>query len=152
MSTITSLSGAEAAKQAVIQAAEEKAREEKLLIESDRLDKDALYLQKYIHNNANPSPVMIAVCIVAIILVLWLIIGVGLRPNATGEWYDSSGHQWLIDHSCWSGRASAFVNNERSINIDIVDNMVKIGPKIGVWNYRDTIIFVGGGKLERVAG
>jgi hypothetical protein len=126
------------------------ARRQNLEAESKRMDSEAAYLQRLVHDNANPSPSVIVGCVFVVLAMLWLMYTFGFKPNASGEWYDDKNTQWIIEHDALSGNVSVVVNGEHSGQCQIVDNMFKCGKGVGLWNYQDTILLMNGGNLTRV--
>jgi hypothetical protein len=106
-------------------------------------------LQRTINDNANPSPVYVSLAVACVLISMWLIYILFLKPNASGEWRDDKGNQWILDHGRFGG-IMITVNKKNTYHCEIVDNMFKCGGVIGIWNYRDIILFVGGGNLTRV--
>lgn len=130
--------------------ADEIERQQKIAQVSANMDMKADYLNRIVHKNANPNPGVIVGSVLVVIGVLYLIYIFGFKPNASGEWYDDQNTQWILEHDAWSDQVSLLVNGKRVGRGIISDNMFKFQSKIGIWNYNDVILFVGGGNITRV--
>lgn len=126
-------------------------RSEKVRLEADRGAEEASALQQFVYDRANPSPVMVALCIVLIICVAWWAHAVFLRPNASGQWVDEADRIWVLHHPI-RGEAIALIDGKRSVRVTIRENLVRCGDRLGVWNYQNVIVWVGGGGLQRIRG
>jgi len=104
-------------------------------------------LQKYIYDNANPSPVLVICIVIGVIFLIWLLYILFLKPSLTGEWYDEKDRKYILCHSKITGDLSV---NGSTKGVCVNGNFVKIGDQIGVWNYGNIIMFVNGGGLIRV--
>ncbi len=132
----------------------EKAKEERrnaaLLEESKRLDEKKTILQKYIYNNANPSPLLIIGIVVSVVFCLWVIYVVFLKPTIDGEWRDEYGNKVNMCHNQLTGKIKVYMNGKYGGTGVVIDNYVKYGQLIGIWDYNNEIIFVGGTRLRRI--
>lgn len=126
--------------------------EQKIKDMSIEMDKNAACLARIIQKNANPNPSVVVGSVIVVVGILYLIYIFGFKPNASGEWYDDQNTQWIIEHDVWSDQTSLVVNRKRAGRGVITDNMFKFNNIIGVWNYHDVILLVGGGSLTRVIG
>lgn len=111
-----------------------------------RTQADADVLKVYVEKNANPSPAVITLIVIGVLIAVWLFYVLFLAPNASGEWYDTNGNMIVVEHCRLTGRAEC--NN--SMKCEISDNLVSLDDRIGVWDYDNVILFVGGGSLVRV--
>jgi hypothetical protein len=127
-------------------------RSAKLEEDSNMLKRDAEVLTEIVYKNANPSPVVISITFIGIIIALWVFYVAVLKPNVSGEWRDSNGHKWFFDHNRMTGCVMVTIDNMFLRPCEITDNMFKCGSYLGVWNYRDVILFIDGGSLTRVRG
>ena len=105
-------------------------------------------LQRVVDDNANPHPAFVLAVFVLVLLAVFVVYCLSLKPNASGEWVDDVGNKWVIDQSCFADTTATF--NGDPVEIEINHNMVKSHNMIGIWNYDDDIILVGGGNLTRV--
>lgn len=129
--------------------AAKRSQENEIKIASDLGDERASLLQKTIYRLSNPNPIYIAIIVVSVILIIWLSYRYILKPNASGYWYDSNMRQHYICHPKFSNTVDIISNNIKHKGV-IVDNMVKIGDNVGIWDYTNIIVFVGGDTLTRV--
>ena len=129
---------------------EEAERIKKIVLaeKANKLEEERNLLQKFVYDSANPSPVIIAVIVLAAIVVIYVIYLIFIKPCLTGEWADVRGNIWYIDHNILTG--SLTVENGKKTKGTVSDNFVEIDDLTGVWNYGNTIIFIDGPTLERV--
>lgn len=153
------LSGSEAAQLAEKNIEERKRKkidEERQIEEYNERNK--LYskiLQHDIYKNANPDPIIISLIIIAIICTVWILYTFLLKPSITGEWIDTKGNSWYIDKHILDDEADVMIyDNYRDMPVygtcTINDNLFSFNNIIGVWDYSDIVLFVGGGGIRRV--
>lgn len=145
-------SGAEAALQVETDRINAENRRAKLISESKRTAEEASFLQKYIYDNANPNPVLLVGLIVLVLAVIYILYIYFVKPDATGEWRDTDNNKLNVSHSKFKGCLNITVNGTQKIKGNVADNMVKVGNRIGLWNYTDTIAFLDGSILRKVRG
>lgn len=117
---------------------------------SDAAEYERSMLRKEVHDNANPDPIVLGFCIMLGVVVMWLIYRMFLKPNASGEWRDSLGEEWRLKHGAFSSDVVVSINGKKAGLMKIIDNFVKYGELVGVWDYKDTIVFTEGVVLNRV--
>lgn len=113
-----------------------------------RLERAEYYLKKYVHENANPSPVFVLGIFILVLVILWVLYLMFIKPNASGIWYDDENNMWEINH-CYFRGLTVRLNGE-NVKCQISDNLFKCGSLLGIWNYSDIIVFINGGSLTRV--
>ncbi len=138
--------------------AQQKQRNARLLEQSERLEIERDLLQKKVYQNANPNPVLI----IALVLVTWFVIYVlyviFIKPTLSGEWVDNKGNVWNIRHKKFSGEIFldlVEIKNHNKPAIKhvtgvVIDNFVYYAGVVGVWDYKNKILLVGGGDLQRI--
>jgi len=124
--------------------------ENKLQEASVRAERERQFLQKTINENANPSPLVIALLVIGVLAALYLFYVFFLKPNLSGEWVDNDGNLWQINHNRLAGTFSVKINNKPGGSGQVIDNFVSFGEMAGVWNYNNYVVFIGGWVLERV--
>ncbi len=139
----------------VLKAIEEDAIKERiyqsnLLDASNRAEQERALLQKTVYDMANPSPVMVSIIIIIILLAMYLIYVIFLKPCMSGEWMDHAGNTWDITHNRFTGNFRVKINGECKGSGKALDNYVRYGDLIGVWNYGNIIVFTEGWHLQRV--
>jgi len=117
---------------------------------SDAAEQERRMLHKEVHDNANPDPIVVGFCAALVVLAVWILYRMYLKPNASGEWRDSLGEEWQIKHGAFSSDVDVCINGKKAGHMKIIDNYVRYGDLVGVWNYKDTIIFTEGVVLNRV--
>jgi hypothetical protein len=127
---------------------EEQYKKQRTEEDTIKLEQADSLVRRIVYDNSNPNPVLIAGIFAGMMIVVWLIYVMMIKPNASGEWHDDKGNRWDLDH-CRMGGITALVGGE-SVNCTLSDNMFKCGNMMGIWNYSDVIILVGGGNLTRV--
>jgi hypothetical protein len=127
---------------------EEKNKEQRTNDDTIKLEQAESLVRRIVYDNSNPNPVLIAGIFAGIMIVIWFIYVMMIKPNASGEWYDDKGNRWDLDHYRMGG-ITALVRG-KLVNCTLSDNMFKCGNMMGIWNYSDVIILVGGGNLTRV--
>lgn len=118
----------------------------------DALNTKAETLQTVIYENANPSPWFIAMAIIGLLLGIWIIYVILLKPNMSGEWYDHNGQQWIIEHGLFNDLLCVRIAAGPKITCQLSGNTFKCVDKLGVWNYGNVVLFLRGGYLTRVVG
>lgn len=115
-----------------------------------RAEQERQLLQKKIYDSSNPSPIFVASIVLAVILAMYVIYVVFLKPCLSGEWMDHAGNSWEISHNRFTGTFRVKINGEcRGVGKSL-DNYISYGDLIGVWNYGDVITFTEGWHLQRV--
>lgn len=147
---VQSTSPADVIKNLEQDAAQSAAREQKLMEDVAKAERDRELLQKRVYEVANPSPILITCVVLGVLLMLYIIYMIFLRPCLSGEWVDPSGNIWHIAHNRMSGQFSVCLNGEPSGSGKVMDNYVQYGDLIGVWNYGRVIVFTEGWHLERL--
>ena len=111
----------------------------------------AEHLTEVVHDNANPHPAYVALIFALVLGVIWLLYIIFIKPNISGVWMDTSGNKWIVEQS-FSDVDVKVVTNNRVIRgkAKLTDNIFKFKKYVGVWNYDDVVIFLGGGGMERV--
>jgi hypothetical protein len=120
------------------------ARTVKIQQASAQLEKERDLLQKHIHDNANPNPIIIVTLMVVILLFLWLMHILFMKPKICGVWRDISGNRIRIKKNILSNIATVHVNSKYSGYLIVLDNFIKYGDLVGVWDYSNTILFMDG--------
>jgi len=115
-----------------------------------KAEKERALLQKHIYNNANPDPHIIVAIVIAVLLALYVIYALFIKPCMSGEWADPSGNKWQIDHNNFTGNISVKINGKCAGTGSVQDNYVKYGELVGVWNYGKKIMFTKGWDLSKV--
>lgn len=110
-------------------------------------------IEKVIFDNGNPSPFIVALCIVLVLLGMYMIYWHYMKPCASGNWIDDSGVEYTLDHNKLDGRlnATAYKKNigVNTAKGEINDNYVVIGEVPGVWDYVDNIMLFNGVVMKR---
>jgi hypothetical protein len=101
-----------------------------------------------VNENANPSPVLVAVVFAGVMIAAWIIYAMLLKPDVSGTWVDDRNDRWKLKHGVFGSLCATY--NDRTVQCTLSDNMFKCGNLLGIWNYDDVIILVGGGNLTRV--
>lgn len=117
---------------------------------SRRAEEERNQLYKYLHSNANPSPITLGISIALLLVSMYVIYCLFAKPNASGEWRDSLGGEWMITHGAFSSDAKVRINGKCGGVIKIIDNFVRYGNLVGVWDYNNEIVFTEGITLNRV--
>jgi hypothetical protein len=105
-------------------------------------------VRSVVNENANPSPVLIAAVFAGVMIAVWIIYAMLIKPDASGEWFDDRNGKWELKHGIFGSLCATY--NGRTLQCTMSDNMFKCGNVLGIWNYADIIILVGGGNLTRV--
>ncbi len=115
-----------------------------------KAEQERALLQKKVYDVSNPSPIFVAIIVVAVILAMYIIYVVFLKPCMSGEWMDHAGNSWLITHNRFTGNFRVKINGECRGVGKTLDNYVSYGDLVGVWNYGNIIVFTEGWHLQRV--
>ncbi len=115
-----------------------------------RAEQERYLLQKKIYEIANPSPVVIASLIVAVLVSMYIVYVAFLKPCLSGEWMDHAGNTWYIEHNRFTGNFTVEINGDDSGVGKAIDNYVSYGDLVGVWNYGNVLVFTEGWQLNRV--
>lgn len=132
------------------QNAEDERRRLALLNESNKLDEEKRILQRHINNNANPNPVHTTLIVIGIIFALWIMYLIFLKPSVNGIWFDPYGNKVEMCYNKFSGKIKVNVNDQYGGSGLVVDNYIRYGDLVGVWDYNDKIVFVDGVVLHRL--
>lgn len=129
---------------------EERSREIKLQEASRKGERERQILQKHIYDNANPDPLLIVTIGLGVILTMWILYMLYLKPDSSGEWRDDMNNQYILTHNRFTGNVKLRFNGKCGGYAKLVDNYFRYGDLIGVWDYADTIVFVNGMELNRL--
>lgn len=146
----STIAPADIIQQAKIDEANDKARIENLLKRAQEVERERELLQKTVYKNANPSPIIVASIVIAIIFALYILYILFVKTCASGEWRDHMGNEWYISHNRFTNNFTVTINKKRAGSGYIRDNYVKFGDLVGVWDYQDKIIFMEGWHIERI--
>lgn len=127
----------------------EKAHQENLIISSIKADKERALLQKKVYDISNPSPIFVTGIVIVILLIMYFIYVIFLKSCMSGEWSDHAGNIWYISHNKFTGNFQVKINNKNRGVGKVLDNYVRYGDLIGVWNYGNIIMFTEGWQLTR---
>jgi len=128
----------------------DRSREIKLQEASIKAEQERQILQKHIYDNANPSPLLITTIGLGVILTMWIIYMLYLKPDASGEWLDDMNNQYILTHNRITGNVRVRLNGKCKGFAKLIDNYFRYGELIGVWDYSDSIMFVNGIELTRI--
>jgi len=112
------------------------------------INQDEQIIKRVVNENANPNPVVIACVFAGVMIAVWIIYAFMIKPDASGEWIDDKGGVWHLRHGMFGKMCGKY--NGKSVSCAMSDNMFKCGRILGIWNYSDVIILVGGGNMMRV--
>lgn len=113
-----------------------------------KLETGTKLLRNIVYENANPSPVLVAIIIAGVMLASWFVYVTTMKPNASGLWVDDLGNTWRLCHGTFGELSTTY--NGVSVPSSMSDNMFKSGNLLGIWNYANVIILVSGGNLTRI--
>jgi hypothetical protein len=116
---------------------------------SQQTEQERAMLQKYIYDNANPSPVLIACLAFGLIVILYVLYLLFLKPSTSGEWHDVYGNIWILNHNLLNGRIKVNINGRCAGSGKVIDNFVRYGDLTGVWDYNNEIAFTEGWSIYR---
>ena len=122
----------------------------KLQQEASRVEREQALLQKKVYDVANPAPLFMAGLVVAILVAMYIIYVVVLKPCLSGEWMDHSGNTWELCQNRFTGTFTVDINGEESGMGQVLDNYVSYGDLVGVWNYGSVIAFTEGWQLNKI--
>lgn len=116
------------------------------------------YIQRYVYKNSNPNPIIVALCILFLILGLWLLHILFLKPHLNGKWrYSKTGEIWEIQHNKFNNSILITrINKEKSqyklekLKGELINNLFSYDDKIGIWDLGDIIIFINGENLQKI--
>jgi hypothetical protein len=132
------------------QISDSKERERIIMEKSRQAEREKNLLQKIVYDNANPSPVFVVCVAFGVIVALYVIYLLFLKPSACGEWRDASGNKWELNHNLLSGRIKVRINDFCAGAGQITDNFVRYGDLVGVWDYANEIAFTEGWSIYRL--
>lgn len=116
----------------------------------DENKKNTKVLQNILTKSANPSPVYIIIIVIGVIIALWFIHYIFIKPKLTGEWYPESGSDvWKLKHRFMSNTVDVTINEKKHGTLEVVDNLISYNGRIAIWNYGNTILFTNGMILTR---
>jgi hypothetical protein len=72
-----------------------------------------------------------------------------VTPDMSGSWIDHQGQELTIKHKKFTGELLITVNGMIRRGL-IADNLFKFGDVMGIWNYKNVIVYVDGGGLQRI--
>jgi len=128
----------------------EQKRQIELLKKAEQAEEERKLLQKTVYDISNPSPALVIGIVLMILIGMYYIYVLYLKPDMTGIWYDEMGNKWIIKHCKFSNTFAVTLNNTYSGAGALYDNYVQYGNLIGVWDYADNIHFTNGSTLERL--
>lgn len=114
-----------------------------------RLDDQVNRLQRSIILSSNPSPIMLAMIFVVVLVGLWFIHLVFIKPSMSGIWHEGP-LRIYVDHNRMTDVIHVRYGDEWLPDGFITDNLVNIGGRIGVWDYRSLIYMLDGGRWQRL--
>lgn len=124
--------------------ADEAEYREKLRIAEARLEEQRERLQRTVQLSANPSPVLLAGIFVGVLLVMWVVHVMFIKPSMSGMWYEAQ-RAVHVDHNRLTGVLRVVYDGQLLPDGLVVDNLVNVGGRIGVWDYRATVYMLDGG-------
>ena len=128
----------------------EKEKNERLQKKLSEVENDRVYLQSILTKSANPSPVCVALMIVAVLCVLWMIHYIFIKPKLTGEWYPEAGSDvWYLNQKFMSNTVDVKINGKNYGTLELIDNLITYDGRVAIWNYGNTIIFINGMVLTK---
>mgnify|MGYP000886403568 CR=1 FL=1 len=130
-------------------AAEARDREIKLQEAAQKAERDRQLLQKHIYDNANPPPLLIVTIGLGVLLTMWILYMLYLKPDASGEWIDDMNNKFIFTHNKFTGNVKVRVNGKCGGYAKLIDNYFRYGELIGVWDYADNISCLNGMQLTR---
>jgi hypothetical protein len=128
----------------------ELSRQQQLLERSEKAEQERKIIQKTVYDVSNPSPLAITCVVIGMLLVMYIIYLMFLKPCMSGEWVDNIGNTWNINHDKLRNVFDVTVNGKSSGVGIVYDNYIKYGKLIGAWDYSDRVVFTDGIILERV--
>lgn len=160
-SPVSSFSGADVARRTDELKISDMAAEEKRKAVVSDTQKKADELQQFIYSNANPNPILVTICVIFVLVGVWLLYVIFVKPSLSGKWRDTDGCIWLIRHNKFSNsldirrtvRGTGEDSNKYSIDTGhgtIIDNMFRYQLVTGIWDYRDIILFISGNGMQRI--
>ncbi len=97
----------------------------------------AATIQNSIFKNANPSPVLISVLVLLVVIVLWLLHRY-FSPSIWGIWYDSSGEKYVIRKN---EDAKVHIAGAKKTYIGTLSaNVLDLEGGLGLWNGSNRIL------------
>lgn len=120
---------------------------------SDETEQKANTIKKIVNRVANPHPLTISLAIIVVLVSMYLIYILFIRPCLDGNWIDTSGVEYSLRHDKLSGRVDMTAyKHHREINKskgEIIDNYIVLAGVPGVWDYADNIILFNGVEMKR---
>lgn len=129
---------------------QQQAYQNKLVETSIAAERERALLQKKVYDLANPSPIFVTAVVIVILLSMYLVYVIFLKPCMSGEWMDHAGNTWDIAHNRFTGNFKVRINGECQGSGKALDNYVRYGDLVGVWNYGNVIVFTEGWQLQRL--
>jgi hypothetical protein len=129
--------------------AELKEKNEQLGKKLEETENKRQYLQSILNKSANPHPVIIVLIVVSLLVILWFIHYLFIKPDISGEWHSQHNNVWRLNKKFMSNNVSVKINERNQGSLDVIDNLVEYNGLIGVWNYNNTIVFLDGTTLTR---
>jgi hypothetical protein len=117
---------------------------------AEQTEKDKVLLQKHVYDNANPDPMLVAAIGMVVLLILWFMYMMLLKPSLTGVWYDKVGNRIYLKHNKLDDVVSVHVNMVYAGHAKNVDNLFQYGSLIGIFDYNNRIIFMDGSQWDRL--
>ena len=121
-----------------------------ILNRSKQLDEQRDLLRKVVHKNANPDPTVVVLICLIIIMTVWLIYVMFMKPNMSGVWYDNNDRKWVLDHDKWSTGLMVYIENIGAHHCKVSGNMVTCNGILGVWDNKNKVVFMNGTVIDRV--
>lgn len=107
-------------------------------------------LQNILTKSANPSPIYIVLLTIFVLVILWMLHYIFIKPKLTGEWYPDAGNDvWHLKHKFMSNEVSVKINEKDKGHLKAIDNLIMYNNILGIWNYENTVIFTNGLILTR---
>ena len=110
-------------------------------------------LQTTVYDNSNPHPAKVAMIFALILMAIWLIYLLFVKPNMSGVWIDTNGNKWIIEQSVHGDTRVKVIMKGKTIKgkARITGNIFKFKGTVGVWNYNDVVVFMNiNGGMERI--
>lgn len=135
---------------------------------TNKVNQQAEIIERNINAVANPSPLLVAGCIFAILFLAWSLYIVLVKQTMSGEWYDADGNFWYIVHNKFTDAVACTVISEKQftnmktvyggtvrgnlldIRTEKSDNAASSTQILGLWNKSNTVILISGGWLKRI--
>ena len=122
-----------------------------------RVDKEtqakANIIRKVVEKSANPSPIILAVAVLIVLVGAYVLYMMYVKPCASGRWVDDSGVEYELEHNKLDGKINLTVyKKQREVDQmagKIIDNYITVASVPGVWDYADNIMLFNGTMMKR---